>query len=128
MQKQLCSVLETTKQGSESHSQEWIETSIWTGNMLNALGNGVKGGKWFSLIDKVYSLKTLKVAWQHVKLNKGSAGVDKVSIEKFEYKEALYLQELHQSLKEQRYNPQAVKRVYIPKAGGKKRPLGIPTV
>ena len=86
MQKQLCSVLETTKQGSESHSQEWIETSIWTGNMLNALGNGVKGGKWFSLIDKVYSLKTLEIAWKQVKSNKGSAGIDKVSIEKFEHK------------------------------------------
>ena len=38
---------------------EWVESSIWTENMLKALGNGVKGGKWFSLIDKVYSKKTL---------------------------------------------------------------------
>jgi RNA-directed DNA polymerase len=96
--------------------------------MLTALDNGVKGGKWFSLIDKVYSLKTLYIAWQQVKSNKGSAGVDKVSIEKFEYKEELYLQELQLCLQEQRYNPQPVKRVTIPKAGGKKRPLGIPTV
>ena len=128
MQKQLSLVLETTKQGSESRSNEWIETSIWTGNMLNALGNGVKGGKWFSLIDKVYSLKTLEIAWKQVKSNKGSAGIDKVSIEKFEHKAQMYLEELHLSLKEQRYNPQPVKRVYIPKAGGKKRPLGIPVV
>ncbi len=128
MQKQLLSVLETTKQGSESSSKEWIETSIWTGNMLNALGNGVKGGKWFSLIDKVYSLKTLNIAWEQVKSNKGSAGIDRVSIEKFEYNAQIYLQELHLSLKEQRYNPQPVKRVYIPKAGGKRRPLGIPVV
>ena len=128
MQKQLCSVLETTKQGSESSSKEWIETSIWTRNMLTALGNGVKGGKWFSLIDKVYSLKTLNIAWEQVKSNRGSAGIDRVSIEKFEYKAQIYLQELEQSLKEQSYNPQPVKRVYIPKAGGKKRPLGIPVV
>ena len=60
-QKLLSSVLETTKQGSESNSKEWIETSIWTRNMLTALGNGVKGGKWFSLIDKVYSQKTLNI-------------------------------------------------------------------
>jgi len=48
MQKQLCTVLETTRQDSESSSKEWIETSIWTRNMLTALGNGVKGGKWFT--------------------------------------------------------------------------------
>ncbi len=128
MQKQLSAVLETTKQGSESSSTEWIETSIWTRNMLTALDNGVKGGKWFSLIDKVYSLKTLNIAWEQVKSNKGSAGIDKVSIEKFEHKAQTYLQELEQSLKEQSYNPQPVKRVYIPKAGGKKRPLGIPVI
>jgi len=96
--------------------------------MLTALGNGVKGGKWFSLIDKVYSLKTLNIAWEQVKSNKGSAGIDKVSIEKFELKAEIYLKELEQSLKEHSYNPQPVKRVYIPKAGGKKRPLGIPVV
>ena len=105
MQKQLSAVLETTKQGSESSSKEWIETSIWTRNMLTALDNGVKGGKWFSLIDKVYSLKTLNIAWEQVKSNKGSAGIDRVSIEKFEHKAQIYLQELEQSLKEQSYNP-----------------------
>jgi len=89
MQKQLSSVLETTKQDREIPN--WIETSIWTRNMLTALDNGVKGGKWFSLIDKVYSLKTLNIAWEQVKSNKGSAGIDKVSIEKFEYNAQIYL-------------------------------------
>ena len=120
------SVLETTKQDKEN--PKWIETSIWTANMLTALDNGVKGGKWFSLIDKVYSLKTLKIAWQQVQSNKGSAGIDKVSIERFEKNEDKYLNELHIALKEDNYYPQPVKRVYIPKAGGKKRPLGIPVV
>jgi RNA-directed DNA polymerase len=120
------SVLETTKQDKEI--PKWIETSIWTANMLTALDNGVKGGKWFSLIDKVYSLKTLKIAWQQVQSNKGSAGIDKVSIERFEKNEDKYLNELHIALKEDNYYPQPVKRVYIPKAGGKKRPLGIPVV
>jgi len=96
--------------------------------MLRALDNGVKGGKWFSLIDKIYSLKTLNIAWQQVKSNKGSAGVDKVSIERFEVNGNKYLEELHNDIKSGRYNPQPVKRVYIPKAGGKRRPLGIPTV
>ena len=119
-QVQLSSVLKTTKQGRECSTQVSNQTSIWTGNMLTALSNGVKGGKWFSLIDKVYSLKTLKIAWQQVKSNKGSAGADKQSIEQFEYKEDTYLEELHQSLKEQRYTPQSVKRVYIPKLEGRR--------
>jgi len=127
-QVQLSSVLETTKQDRECRTQVSSQTSIWTQSMLIALDNGVKGGKWFSLIDKVYSLKTLSIAWQQVKSNKGSSGIDNQSIEKFEYKEATYLEELHQSLKEQRYTPEPVKRVYIPKARGGKRPLGIPTI
>jgi len=108
-------VLETTKQ--DNSVPKWIETSIWTANMLTALDNGVKGGKWFSLIDKVYCLKSLKIAWQQVKSNKGSAGVDKISIERFEINEEKYLQELHNAIKEGNYIPKPVKRVYIPKAG-----------
>jgi len=76
----LSSVLETTKQDKECSRNTIHETSIWTKSMLIALDNGVKGGKWFSLIDKVYSLKTLNIAWQQVKSNKGSAGVDKQSM------------------------------------------------
>ena len=95
--------------------------------MLAALGNGVKGGKWFSLMDKVYSMRT-RAAWQRVKRNKGSAGVDHISIERFGYKAESYLEELSQSLKEGSYQPIAVKRVYIPKGPGQERPLGIPAV
>lgn len=89
----------TTKQDKECSRNTIHETSIWTKSMLIALDNGVKGGKWFSLIDKVYSLKTLNIAWQQVKSNKGRAGVDKQSIEKFEVNEELYIQDLHQSVK-----------------------------
>ncbi|MDQ6963272.1 MAG: group II intron reverse transcriptase/maturase [Mariprofundaceae bacterium] len=92
------------------------------------MDKGVKGGKWFSLIDKVYALSTLNAAWQQVKTNKGCAGVDRVSIERFQAKADTYLQELHVALKHQTYQPEAVKRVYVPKSGGKHRPLGIPTV
>lgn len=107
---------------------EWVESSIWTENMLKALGNGVKGGKWFSLIDKVYSKKTLWLAWLHVMENKGAAGVDRVSVERFQSKASTYLEELHLELKGELYKPMAVKRVYIPKEKGKRRPLGIPTI
>ena len=98
---------------------EWVEPSIWTDNMLTALENGVKGGKWFSLIDKVYSLNTLQLAWKKVRENRGAAGVDKISIERFTAKEDLYLRELQKEIKEDTYHPKAVKRVQIPKGQGK---------
>lgn len=124
------SVVELPKQAVSISAREWgwIDREIWTESMLTALDNGVKGGKWFSLIDKVWRPETLRAAWQQVKANKGSAGVDRVSIERFASQEERYLNELEQALKEGRYHPQAVRRVEIPKADGKKRPLGIPTV
>ena len=96
--------------------------------MLAALGNGVKGGKWHSLMDKVYAPATLERAWRKVRANKGAGGVDAMSISKFESQQTKYLHELHEALKLQRYQVQAVKRVMIPKADGSERPLGIPTV
>jgi len=126
LDKTISSVLETAKQETEIPS--WIETSVWSERMLAALENGVKGGKWFSLFDKVYALTTLNVAWQRVKANKGAAGIDQVSIKRFAANADGYLMEWHQALKCQTYRPHAVKRVYIPKSDGKQRPLGIPTV
>jgi RNA-directed DNA polymerase len=104
------------------------EADVWTDRMLAALGNGVKGGKWYSLMDKVYTPKTLKLAWKKVRANKGAAGVDNISIEKFEANAPRYLQELHVTLKQKSYQPKAVKRVFIPKSDGGERPLGIPTI
>jgi RNA-directed DNA polymerase len=106
----------------------WVDRTIWTQRMLAALGNGVKGQKWFSLIDKVYRLSTLQTAWQQVKANQGAAGIDRQSIEAFAANEHVYLSELAKALEQDKYQPQAVRRVQIPKAGGKTRPLGIPTV
>lgn len=106
----------------------WVEASIWTDAMLTALDNGVKGGKWFSLIDKVYRARTLEIAWEKVKANKGASGIDKMTIEKFEVQKSKYLLELAKELETGTYQPKAVRRVYIPKGQGKQRPLGIPTV
>ena len=58
----------------------WVEPSVWTERMLTALEAGVKGGQWFSLIDKVYDRRNLSSAYQQVKRNKGSAGVDHVTV------------------------------------------------
>lgn len=96
--------------------------------MLSALDNGVKGGKWFSLADKVSRMATLRAAWQKVVRNGGAAGVDRQSIERFGAKSEQYLNELSEALRTNRYAPQAIRRVEIPKADGKTRPLGIPTV
>src|ERR1700735_5220663 len=96
--------------------------------MLSALVNGVKGGKWYALMDKVFAPDTLAAAWTKVRANKGAAGVDGQSIERFEARGGLYLGELSAGLREGPYYPQAVKRVEIAKGDGRTRPLGIPTV
>jgi Retron-type reverse transcriptase len=123
-------VPDRAKQGVETQGQDWswVEATIWTDRMLSALVNGVKGNRWFSLIDKVERPTTLSAAWRKVASNGGAAGVDRQSIERFEANSDGYLDELSQSLKDRSYRPQAVRRVEIPKGDGKTRPLGIPTV
>ena len=118
----------TRQDSSEPMDWAWVDRSVWTQRMLAALGNGVKGGKWFSLIDKVYRRRTLEAAWADVRGNRGAAGVDGQSIERFAAREEAYLSELAEALESGRYRPQAVRRVEIPKGDGKRRPLGIPTV
>jgi len=96
--------------------------------MLAALENGVQGGKWFSLIDKVYRPATLAAAWEQVRANRGAAGIDGQSVERFAAQAERYLGELAEELKTGRYRAAPVRRVEIAKADGKTRPLGIPTV
>ncbi|OGV72703.1 MAG: group II intron reverse transcriptase/maturase [Lentisphaerae bacterium RIFOXYA12_64_32] len=96
--------------------------------MLAALVTGLKGGKWFSLIDKVYAPATLASAFEKVKRNKGAAGVDHQTIEAFEKELAVNLEKLSAGLRSGTYSPSPVRRKYIAKAGGGERPLGIPTV
>jgi len=106
----------------------WVEASVWTDRMLAALGNGVRGGKWHSLIDKVYASRTLCAAWQRVKANHGAAGIDRMSVERFEANTTYYLKALELALRNGSYKPAPIRRVYIPKGKGKTRPLGIATV
>ncbi len=106
-----------------------MEPSVWTERMLTALEDGVKGGQWYSLIDKVGSLRNLRASFAKVKANGGSAGVDRVTIEMFERRLEENLERLEKELISGSYQPQAIRRVWIPKPGSKeKRPLGIPTV
>lgn len=118
------------KQAGEIRDRwSWVEPSVWTDRMLRALEVGVKGGQWFSLIDKVYDRRNLESAYQRCKRNQGSAGVDHVTIAQFTAHLEPNLEALTRSLKDGSYRPQAIRRVWIPKPGSsEKRPLGIPTV
>lgn len=105
------------------------EHRVWTDRMLKALDEGVKGGKWFSLIDKVWSPGTLLASFRAVKANGGVGGTDGQSIEQFAANLAREIEQLSKELSEGRYNPRPVRRTWIPKAGSTElRPLGIPTV
>jgi len=105
-----------------------VEASVWTQRMVSALENGVKGGRWYSLMDKVFAPDTLQAAWEKVRDNGGAAGVDRQSIERFNANEDQYLTELSTALREGRYRAQPIRRVEIAKDDGRTRPLGIPTV
>ena len=115
-------------QGAEARDWSWVEASVWTDRMVSALENGVKGGRWYSLMDKVLAPDTLEAAWGKVWANKGAAGVDGQSIGRFEARAQLYLTELATALREGSYRPQPIRRVEIPKGDGRTRPLGIPVV
>src|ERR1700731_344997 len=115
-------------QGAEARNWSWVEASVWTVRMVSALVNGVKGGRWYSLMDKVCAPATLEAAWEKVSANKGAAGVDGQGIKRFEAHAELYLTELATALREHSYRPQPIRRVEIPKGDGRTRPLGIPTV
>lgn len=119
----------TAKQAGEVQDRwSWTEPAVWTERMRTALDNGVKGGKWFSLIDKVYAQANLRAGFERVQANRGAAGIDHVSVERFADHLDNHLAKLAEALQEGTYEPQAVRRVYIPKPDGTQRPLGIPTV
>ena len=118
------------KQAEEDLWQRYgAERGVWTGPMLAALGKGLKGNKWFSLIDKVASERTLGLAWAKVQSNAGACGVDGITVERFGKDSQSRLLAVKEHLKKGSYQPKPVKRVWIPKPGSaEKRPLGIPTV
>lgn len=117
------------KQGGEIRARwAWVEPCVWTDRMLKALEGGVKGGVWFSLMDKVCKRSNLEAAFTRVKGNRGGAGADHVSIPQFEAHLETELTRLEEALNGGEYAPQPVLRKWIPKGGGKMRPLGIPVV
>jgi RNA-directed DNA polymerase len=115
--------------GEPPSIEEWANRSVWTDRMLTALRQGVRGGRWHTLIDKVYEPFTLAFASCSVMANNGAAGVDHQTVDDFWEQWQPELRRLSDALRTDTYRPQAVRRVWIPKPGStEKRPLGIPTV
>ncbi len=107
----------------------WVEPTVWTVRMVTTLEQGVEGGKWFRLFDKVFAERNLLAAFQQVASKHGAAGVDHVTVAQFERALPESLWEVSDQLKHGTYQPQSIRRVLIPKPGTTEtRPLGIPTV
>jgi RNA-directed DNA polymerase len=101
----------------------------WTERMLKALETGLEGGKWFRLIDKVWSENNLRSALRKVVAKGGSAGVDGRGVSAVERQSEEEIACLQKQLREGQYRPAPVKRVWLPKLGShEKRPVGVPTV
>ena len=129
-----------TREAMAPHQEwSWVEPQVWTARMLAALTTGVKGGKWYSLMDKVYPEAALRSAFTQVAANRGAAGVDHVTIARYANDLDANLACLSEALRSGTYRPQRIRRHYIPKPGSQeKRPprvkpvgrrlTGIPTV
>jgi RNA-directed DNA polymerase len=118
------------KQGREVPSPwDWTEASVWTERMLATLERGIKGGKWFSLIDKVWKMDNLQNAVKKVAQGKSEKKADGRRCRKYAEASHRRLPILQEKLKNGEYQPQPVQRVWIPKLGSKElRPLGVPPV
>jgi len=118
------------KQGREVPPQwEWTEASVWTERMLATLERGIKGGKWYSLMDKVWRTENLQNAVQKVARGKSAKKPDGRKCRRYLEQRAWRLPRLQEKLKRGDYHPQPAQRVWIPKLGSKElRPLGIPPV
>lgn len=119
-----------TPAGETLSIDQWAHRAVWTDRMLaTLLQNKVRGGKWHTLIDKVYSELNLHCSARKVVGKEGAAGVDRQTVTDFAEHEREELRQLHERLRDGDYRPAPVRRTWIPKPGSsEKRPLGIPTV
>ncbi len=128
-------VVPVAQQAGAAHPAEghplWrcAKPCVWTTRMLTALITGAEGEKWFRLFDKVFAERNLLAAYQQVASKKGASGVDHVTVDEFGRQIPENLWHLSDALKAGTFQPQAIRRVHIPKPGtNETRPLGIPTV
>ena len=109
--------------------QHSIEKSRQLQRNLYLAAKKDKQRRFHALYDRIFRLDILCRAWKEVRENKGSAGSDGITFEMIEeYGVEEYLLDIQEDLKNKKYRPKPVKRVYIPKPDGKQRPLGIPTI
>ena len=118
------------KQGREVPPQwEWTEAAVWTERMLATLEGGIKGGKWFSLIDKVWKMENLQRAVEKVARGKSQKKADGRKCRQYAQESQWRLPALQGNIQNGSYQPKPAQRVWIPKLGSKElRPLGIPPV
>src|SRR3989442_13222129 len=106
----------------------WTEASVWTERMLATLERGIKGNKWYSLIDKVWKMENLQSVVARVARHKSKHKPDGRRCRRYAEQKDQRLPALQKQLQTGAYQPQPVKRVWIPKLGSQElRPLGIPT-
>jgi len=118
------------KQGREGAPQwAWTEAEVWTERMLATLERGITGGKWYSLMDKVWKMVNLQRAVQKVARGKSRKKADGRKCRRYAEESAQRLAGLQAQLQSGSYQPKPVQRVWIPKLGSKElRPIGIPEV
>jgi RNA-directed DNA polymerase len=118
------------KQGREVAPQwAWTEAEVWTERMLATLERGITGGKWYSLMDKVWKMVNLQRAVQKVARGKSRKKADGRKCRRYAEESAQRLPGLQAQLQSGSYQPKPVQRVWIPKLGSKElRPIGIPEV
>ena len=93
----------------------WVDRGVWTERMLVALERGVKGGKWYALMDKVEDEGNLWTGYLRVSANEGSAGVDGQTTQQFGRHAQAEIRRLKEELRAGTYRPQPVRRCWIPK-------------
>jgi RNA-directed DNA polymerase len=128
---QLAPVAATPQQAGEARDRWWwVERCVWTERMLTRLARSEPADRvWFRLVDKTYAPANLQSAYEKVWRKGGSAGADEQTVAHFARQKEAELQRLHEQLRAGRYQPQPVRRAWIPKPGSQeKRPLGIPAV
>ena len=118
------------KQGREVPPRwAWTEAAVWSQRMLATLERGIKGGKWYSLHDKVWKMENLQRAVEKVTTGKSPKKADGRRCRRYAEQSAQRLPQLQGHIQSGQYQPQPVQRVWIPKLGSKElRPLGVPTV